>query len=91
MYFCISGRKGAEVHMSVAYPREITSAHLISFDLLQDIQPMVLANCSFNVRDSKIDYAFDTFEKQLIDRFVSTKSEIQMSPYMQVKLLQFKI
>ncbi|VDI23651.1 Hypothetical predicted protein [Mytilus galloprovincialis] len=59
--------------------RDISAAHLISYHPERDLLPMVLANCSYSFevgQGTKVEYNFNSLEKQLIDRLLFTKSVI---------------
>ncbi|XP_062605532.1 E3 ubiquitin-protein ligase rnf213-alpha-like [Saccostrea cucullata] len=63
---------------------DITSPHLISYHPDRDILPMVLANCHYTFqvgKGTKIDYNFGDLERQLMDRFLFSKSVIDMPVY----------
>ncbi|XP_061169274.1 E3 ubiquitin-protein ligase rnf213-alpha-like [Saccostrea echinata] len=63
---------------------DVTSAHLISFHPDRDILPMVMANCHYTFevgKGTKIDYNFGDLERQLMDRFLFSKSVIDMPVY----------
>ncbi|CAC5391523.1 RNF213 [Mytilus coruscus] len=59
--------------------KDISSAHLISYHPEKDLLPMVLANCNYSFavgEGNKVDYDFNNLERQLIDRFLFSKSII---------------
>ncbi|XP_052083737.1 E3 ubiquitin-protein ligase rnf213-alpha-like [Mytilus californianus] len=59
--------------------KDISSAHLISYHPEKDLLPMVLANCNYSFevgQGTKVDYDFSNLERQLIDRFLFSKSII---------------
>ncbi|XP_061169263.1 E3 ubiquitin-protein ligase RNF213-like isoform X1 [Saccostrea echinata] len=63
---------------------DVTSAHLISYHPDRDILPMVMANCHYTFevgKGTKIDYNFGDLERQLMDRFLFSKSVIDMPVY----------
>ncbi|XP_062573630.1 E3 ubiquitin-protein ligase rnf213-alpha-like, partial [Saccostrea cucullata] len=63
---------------------DVTSPHLISYHPERDILPMVLANCHYTFqvgKGTKIDYNFVDLERQLMDRFLFSKSVIDMPVY----------
>ncbi|XP_062572465.1 E3 ubiquitin-protein ligase rnf213-alpha-like [Saccostrea cucullata] len=63
---------------------DVTSPHLISYHPDRDILPMVLANCHYTFqvgKGTKIDYNFGDLERQLMDRFLFSKSVIDMPVY----------
>ncbi|WAR07202.1 R213A-like protein, partial [Mya arenaria] len=67
-------------------PLEVTSAHLISYNPEQDILPLVLANCQYTFemgKGTKIEYNFAGLERQIMDRFLFSKSRIDMGYYLQ--------
>lgn len=62
----------------------MTSAHLISYHPDRDILPMVMANCHYTFqvgKGTKIDYNLGDLERQLMDRFLFSKSVINMPVY----------
>eukprot|EP00105_Crassostrea_gigas_P007930 XP_011422347.1 PREDICTED: E3 ubiquitin-protein ligase rnf213-alpha isoform X2 [Crassostrea gigas] len=64
--------------------RDVTPAHLISYHPDRDILPMVMANCHYTFqvgKGTKIDYNFGDLERQLMDRFLFSKSVIEMPVY----------
>lgn len=63
---------------------DVTTAHLISYHPDRDILPMVMANCHYTFevgKGTKIDYSFGDLERQLMDRFLFSKSVIEMPVY----------
>ncbi|VDI81602.1 Hypothetical predicted protein [Mytilus galloprovincialis] len=59
--------------------KDISVAHLISFHPDKDLLPMILANCNYSFEvghGTKIDYNFVNLERQLMDRFLFSKSVI---------------
>nr|XP_022293483.1 E3 ubiquitin-protein ligase rnf213-alpha-like isoform X1 [Crassostrea virginica] len=64
--------------------KDVTSAHLISYHPDRDILPMVMANCHYTFqvgKGTKIDYNLGDLERQLMDRFLFSKSVINMPVY----------
>ncbi|KAL3881513.1 hypothetical protein ACJMK2_027945, partial [Sinanodonta woodiana] len=61
--------------------RDITPAHLISYHPEQDILPLLLANCNYSFEVGKgtsIEYNFTNLERQIMDRFLFGKSQIDI-------------
>ena len=61
--------------------KDVTSAHLIIYDPDRDILPMVMANCHYTFqvgKGTKIEYNLGYLERQLMDRFLFSKSVINM-------------
>jgi hypothetical protein len=59
--------------------KDISSAHLISYHPDRDLLPMVLANCNYSFevgQGTKVDYNVTNLERQLMDRFLFSKSII---------------
>ncbi|CAC5361652.1 RNF213 [Mytilus coruscus] len=59
--------------------KDISSAHLISYHPDKDLLPMVLANCNYSFEvghGTKVNYNFANLERQLMDRFLFSKSVI---------------
>ncbi|WAR07210.1 RN213-like protein, partial [Mya arenaria] len=70
-------------------PMEATSADLISYNHEQDILPLVLANCQYTFemgKGTKIEYDFAGLERQIMDRFLFSKSRIDIGYYLQQTL-----
>jgi len=68
-------------------PMAVTHAHLISYDLENDILPLCLANCKYTFKmgeGTKIQYDFSGLERQLIDKFLFPKSIIDVGKVLQV-------
>ena len=60
--------------------REITSTQLISYDLEKNLIPLVLSHCNYSLEVGKgcdISYDFAGIERQLVDRFLTGKPQIQ--------------
>ena len=73
--------------VSKVSPMAVTHAHLISYDTERDIFPLVLANCQYTFemgKGTKIEYDFVDLERQLIDRFLFSKSRINVGNVLQV-------
>ncbi|XP_062580329.1 E3 ubiquitin-protein ligase rnf213-alpha-like [Saccostrea cucullata] len=63
--------------------REITHAHLISYHPDRDLLPLVMANCQYTFevgKGTKVEYNFANLERQLSDRFLFSKSVIDLHP-----------
>ncbi|XP_053389495.1 E3 ubiquitin-protein ligase rnf213-alpha-like [Mercenaria mercenaria] len=86
-YKMIYGHKGK---MLSVLPRDLTVAHVMSFDPQYDIQPLILANCTLHMENVTVEYDFGGIERQLIDRFVSTKSMITLQKYLKVDLMVYR-
>ncbi|KAL4233165.1 hypothetical protein ACF0H5_007850 [Mactra antiquata] len=68
-------------------PREVTSAHLISYNPDHDILPLILANCQYSFemgKGTKIEYDFIGLERHLMDRFLFSKSKIDVGKVLQI-------
>jgi hypothetical protein len=73
--------------ISSVNPKEVTSAHLIGYDPQHDILPLVLANCQYSFemgKGTKIEYDFAALERQLMDRFLFSKSRIEVGRVLMV-------
>ncbi|CAC5363740.1 RNF213 [Mytilus coruscus] len=58
---------------------DLTSAHIISYNPDHDFLPMILANCSYTFHVGSginLEYNYSTLERQVVDRFLLTKSNI---------------
>ncbi|XP_060597666.1 E3 ubiquitin-protein ligase rnf213-alpha-like [Ruditapes philippinarum] len=89
-YFQETGSASSSVKVR---PKEITSADLISYDEEHDLIPLVLANCQYTFmmgEGNKIDYDFKGLERQIMDRFLFSKSEIEISTVLQVELMTYR-
>lgn len=67
--------------------KAVTSAHLICYDHTQDILPLILANCQYTFEMGKgtnVEYDFQGIERQLMDRFLFSKSRIDIGSVLQV-------
>ncbi|XP_052808603.1 E3 ubiquitin-protein ligase rnf213-alpha-like isoform X2 [Mya arenaria] len=90
-YMKESGRKRNSIQ-TVA-PMEATSAHLISYNHEQDILPLVLANCQYTFemgKGTKIEYDFAGLERQIMDRFLFSKSRIDIGYYLQIDQMVYR-
>ncbi|VDH91002.1 Hypothetical predicted protein, partial [Mytilus galloprovincialis] len=59
--------------------KDISAAHLISYHPDKDLLPMVLANCNYSFevgQGTKVEYNFNNLERQVMDRFLFSKSAI---------------
>ncbi|VDI64880.1 Hypothetical predicted protein, partial [Mytilus galloprovincialis] len=59
--------------------QDLSAAHLISYHPDRDLLPMVLANCNYSFevgQGTKVEYNFTNLERQLMDRFLFTKSVV---------------
>ncbi|XP_052062680.1 E3 ubiquitin-protein ligase rnf213-alpha-like isoform X2 [Mytilus californianus] len=76
--YCYQRRLSAETLPKV-HVKDISSAHLISYHPDKDLLPMVLANCNYTFevgQGTRIEYNFTNLERQLMDRFLFSKSII---------------
>ncbi|XP_052062754.1 E3 ubiquitin-protein ligase rnf213-alpha-like isoform X2 [Mytilus californianus] len=76
--YCYQRRLSAETLPQV-HVKDISSAHLISYHPDKDLLPMVLANCNYTFevgQGTRIEYNFTNLERQLMDRFLFSKSII---------------
>ncbi|WAR07198.1 R213A-like protein, partial [Mya arenaria] len=90
-YLKESGRRSNSIQ-TVA-PMEVTSAHLISYNHEQDILPLVLANCQYTFemgKGTKIEYDFAGLERQIMDRFLFSKSRIDIGYYLQIDQMVYR-
>ncbi|XP_052086034.1 E3 ubiquitin-protein ligase RNF213-like [Mytilus californianus] len=65
--------------MPRVHVKDISSAHLISYHPDKDLLPMVFANCNYSFevgQGTKVEYDFANLERQLLDRFLFSKSVI---------------
>lgn len=70
---------------------EVTHAHLISYHPDRDLLPMVMSNCQYTFevgRGTKVEYNFSNLERQLMDRFLFSKSVIDLHPREVINFLQ---
>jgi len=73
-------------------PITLTHANLISYNPERDILPLVLANCQYTFemgKGTKIEYDFLGLERQLMDRFLFSKSRIDVGNVLEVCVIQF--
>ncbi|XP_063404431.1 E3 ubiquitin-protein ligase rnf213-alpha-like [Mytilus trossulus] len=71
--------KQKEDNLPKVHVKDISSAHLISYHPDKDLLPMVLANCNYSFevgQGTRIDYNVTNLERQLMDRFLFSKSLI---------------
>ncbi|XP_053396012.1 E3 ubiquitin-protein ligase rnf213-alpha-like [Mercenaria mercenaria] len=90
-YIKETGRKSENT--TRVYPQEVTSAHLISYDPHRDLLPLVLANCQYTFKigeGTHIEYDFAGLERQLMDRFLFSKSKIDIGIVFQVDLMVYR-
>ncbi|XP_060586335.1 E3 ubiquitin-protein ligase rnf213-alpha-like [Ruditapes philippinarum] len=79
--------------ISSVNPKEVTSAHLISYDPQHDILPLVLANCQYSFemgKGTKIEYDFAALERQLMDRFLFSKSRIEVGRVLMIDQMTYR-
>ncbi|XP_053396342.1 E3 ubiquitin-protein ligase rnf213-alpha-like isoform X2 [Mercenaria mercenaria] len=84
-------RKSSSI--SSVNPKEVTSAHLISYDPQHDILPLVLANCQYSFemgKGTKIEYDFAALERQLMDRFLFSKSRIDVGRVLMIDQMVYR-
>ncbi|XP_052244237.1 E3 ubiquitin-protein ligase RNF213-like [Dreissena polymorpha] len=82
-----------DIDQSIVKPMSVTSAHLISYDHEQDLMPLVLANCQYSVEmgvGTKIEYDFAGIERQLIDRFICSKSRIELTCFLEIDQMVYR-
>ncbi|XP_052062678.1 E3 ubiquitin-protein ligase rnf213-alpha-like isoform X2 [Mytilus californianus] len=75
-----SQRKLKEESLPTVHVKDISSAHLISYHPDKDLLPMVLANCNYSFKvgqGTEIEYNYANLERQLMDRFLFSKSFIK--------------
>ena len=71
--------KRKENSLPKVHVKDISSAHLISYHPDRDLLTMVLANCNYSFevgQGTKVEYNFTNLERQLMDRFLFSKSII---------------
>ncbi|XP_063441660.1 E3 ubiquitin-protein ligase rnf213-alpha-like [Mytilus trossulus] len=76
--YCYQRKLSAE-SLPKVHAKDISSAHLISYHPDKDLLPMVLANCNYTFevgQGTRIEYNFTNLERQLMDRFLFSKSII---------------
>ena len=60
---------------------DVTSAHLVAYDVERDLMPLVLAHCDYSLavgQGTEISYNLPALEKQIVDRFVVGRPHIDM-------------
>ncbi|CAH3041024.1 unnamed protein product, partial [Porites evermanni] len=58
---------------------EVSPSQLIAYDHERDLLPVMLANCSYSLemgRETQLQYNWETLEKQIIDRFIRGRPEV---------------
>ena len=58
---------------------ESNSSHLIAYHPQRDLQPIILANCSYSLevgKGTKVEYDFSEIETQIADRFLRGRPRI---------------
>lgn len=89
-YRC-SERGKKDVGFTVVQPKYITSAHVINFQAQSDLLPIVIANCSVGRTNSVHEmYDFEKIEKNVIERFISTKSKVYKKDNLQIELMTYR-
>ena len=76
--YCVQSKQ-KEDSLPKVHVKDISSAHLISYHPDKDLLPMVLANCNYSFevgQGTKVDYNVTNLERQLMDRFLFSKSII---------------
>ncbi|CAC5383752.1 RNF213 [Mytilus coruscus] len=66
-------------HLPTVQVNDISSAHLISYHPDKDLLPLLLANCNYTFemgKGTKIEYNYRDLERQIMDRFLFSKSRI---------------
>ncbi|XP_062574185.1 E3 ubiquitin-protein ligase rnf213-alpha-like [Saccostrea cucullata] len=84
--------KKLENRMADVLISDITAAHLISYHVERDILPIVIANSNYSFdlnSETSIEYNFQSIERQIIDRFLFTKSSIKMD-IKQITLMTYR-
>lgn len=69
----------SEENLPRVHVKDISSAHLISYHPDKDLLPLVLANCNYTFEvgeGARIEYNYTNLERQLMDRFLFSKSTI---------------
>ncbi|XP_053396017.1 E3 ubiquitin-protein ligase rnf213-alpha-like [Mercenaria mercenaria] len=80
-------------HISKVSPKEVTSAHLISYDALHDLLPLILANCKYTFKmgeGTSIEYDFAGLERHLMDRFLFSKSKIDVGVILPINRMVYR-
>lgn len=79
-WFCLKYSLGQFCRIDslpIVHVKDISSAHLISYHPDKDLLPMVFANCNYSFevgQGTRIEYNFTNLERQLMDRFLFSKS-----------------
>ncbi|XP_053396018.1 E3 ubiquitin-protein ligase rnf213-alpha-like [Mercenaria mercenaria] len=79
--------------VSCIAPNDVTSAHLICYDPHRDILPLILANCQYSFemgKGTKIEYDFGGLERQIMDRFLFSKSRIDVGRVLQIDMMVYR-
>ncbi|XP_060599995.1 E3 ubiquitin-protein ligase RNF213-like [Ruditapes philippinarum] len=79
--------------ISKVLPKDVTSAHLICFDPQHDLLPLLLANCHYSFelgKGTKIEYNLTGLERQLMDRFLFSKSIIDVGRYLMIDTMVYR-
>ncbi|XP_053385882.1 E3 ubiquitin-protein ligase rnf213-alpha-like [Mercenaria mercenaria] len=86
-----SDRGQRDTGFTSVQPKDITSAHVISYHPQDDLLPIVMANCSISTKHSTEDeYDFEKIEKRIVERFISTKSRVIKRSYLQIELMTYR-
>lgn len=60
---------------------EVTTAHLIAYDVERDLMPLVFSHCDYSLavgEGEKSSYNFQALERQIVDRFIAGKPLVAM-------------
>ncbi|XP_052238406.1 E3 ubiquitin-protein ligase RNF213-like [Dreissena polymorpha] len=86
------GQKSDRLNIPSVKPMNVNAAHLICYDHEHDIMPILLANCQYSFEigvGTTVEYDFAGMERQLIDRLLYSKSNIELRPFLEVKQLKY--
>ena len=75
MYTCLSYTRST----SIVSLSEVSASQLIAYDPEKDLLPVMLANCTYSLevgRETQLKYNWETLEKQIIDRFIRGRPEV---------------
>ena len=63
---------------------EVTKSQLIAYDVERDLMPLVYAHCDYSLavgEGTKISYNLQALERQIVDRFLVGRPNIDMQVY----------
>lgn len=66
---------GADVSLS-----EVSASQLIAYDAEKDLLPVMLANCFYSLevgKETLVQYNWEALEKQIIDRFIRGRPNVE--------------